>query len=337
MARSGSPAVFDAERAGSARATRAGERAALAPPATDDAAGLLSRAGELEVRVRALESLLCAGVPFMVAGAYAFFAYTGIFRDTKDLDVMLEEREVPAAFRALERIGFETALLDPRWIGKAYAGDRFIDLIFSSSNGLAVVDGGWFEHARPATILGHSCLIAPVEEIIFTKAFVDERERYDGADVNHLIYACGDEMDWERLLDRFGPHWEVLFAHVTLYRFVYPGARSRVPEWLVAELCRRTLEQSRAGDAPLRVCRGNLISRRQYAHDYEELGLVAAPAGPAPEPEVALGSPCRKRRRSGAARRRVGNTGAQAREGAPGGADRLGAEAEAARLRKPGS
>ncbi|WP_437950616.1 hypothetical protein WME98_07175 [Sorangium sp. So ce296] len=335
MARSGSPAVFDAERAGSARATRAGERAALAPPAADDAAGLLSRAGELEVRVRALESLLCAGVPFMVAGAYAFFAYTGIFRDTKDLDVMLEEREVPAAFRALERVGFETSLLDPRWIGKAYAGDRFIDLIFSSSNGLAVVDGGWFEHARPATILGHSCLIAPVEEIIFTKAFVDERERYDGADVNHLIYACGDEMDWERLLDRFGPYWEVLFAHVTLYRFVYPGARSRVPEWLVAELCRRTLEQSRAGDAPLRVCRGNLISRRQYAHDYEKLGLVAAPAGPAPE--AALGLPCRKRRRSGAARRRVGNAGAQVREGAPCGADRLGAEVEAARLRKPGS
>ncbi|XXX73747.1 hypothetical protein WMF30_39495 [Sorangium sp. So ce134] len=335
MVRSGSPAILDAERAASARATRAGERAALSPPA-DDAAGPLSCAGELEVRVRALESLLCAGVPFMVAGAYAFFAYTGIFRDTKDLDVMLDEREMPAAFRALERAGFETALLDPRWIGKAYAGDRFIDLIFSSSNGLAVVDGGWFEHARPATILGHSCLIAPVEEIIFTKAFVDERERYDGADVNHLIYACGDEMDWERLLDRFGPHWEVLFAHVTLYRFVYPGARSRVPEWLVEELCRRTLEQSRAGDAPLRICRGNLVSRRQYAHDYEKLGLVAAPTGPAAEPEAARGAPCRKRRRSAAARRRLG-AGAPAREGAPGGLDRPGVEVEAARLRKPGS
>ncbi|WP_437827704.1 hypothetical protein [Sorangium sp. So ce1153] len=329
MVRSGSPAAGDAERAASARAARAAERTALSPPVVDDAAGLLSRAGELEVRVRAMESLLCAGVPFMVAGAYAFFAYTGIFRDTKDLDVMLEEREVPAAFRALERAGFETDLLDPRWIGKAHAGERFIDLIFSSSNGLAVVDGGWFEHARPATILGHSCLIAPVEEIIFTKAFVDERERYDGADVNHLIYACGDEMDWERLLGRFGPHWEVLLAHLTLYRFVYPGARSRVPAWLVEELCRRTLEQSRAGDAPLRVCRGNLISRRQYTHDYEKLGLVASPAAPAPEPEAARGSLCRKRRRM-AGRRRPGGV-------EPGGAERPGAGIEAARLRKAGS
>ncbi|WP_434042119.1 MULTISPECIES: hypothetical protein [Sorangium] len=326
MVRSGSPAASDAERAASAWASRAGERAALSPP-VDDAAGLLSCAGELEVRVRALESLLCAGVPFMVAGAYAFFAYTGIFRDTKDLDVMLEERDVPAAFMALERAGFETELLDPRWIGKAHAGERFIDLIFSSSNGLAVVDGVWFEHARPATILGHRCLIAPVEEIIFTKAFVDERERYDGADVNHLIYACGDEMDWERLLARFGPHWEVLLAHLTLYRFVYPGARSRVPGWLIEELCRRTLAQSRAGDAPLRVCRGNLISRRQYLHDYEKLGLVAAP--PAPAPEAARGPLCRKGRRLGA-RQRLGKA-------EPGGPERPAVEVEASRLRKPGS
>jgi hypothetical protein len=283
--------------------------------------------------VRAMESLLCAGVPFMVAGAYAFFAYTGIFRDTKDLDVMLDEREVPAAFRALERAGFTTELIDPRWIGKAYAGDRFIDLIFSSSNGLAVVDGGWFEHARPATILGHSCLIAPVEEIIFTKAFVDERERYDGADVNHLIYACGDEMDWERLLARFGPYWEVLFAHLTLYRFVYPGARSRVPAWLVDDLCRRTLEQMRAGDAPLRVCRGNLISRRQYAHDYEKLGLVM---GPAAAPEEARGSLCRKRRRSAAGRPRLGK-GRSDCERALGGAEGPEVAVEAVRARKPGS
>ncbi|WP_437671064.1 hypothetical protein [Sorangium sp. So ce131] len=237
--------------------------------------------------MRALESLLSAGVPFMVGGAYAFFAYTGLFRDTKDLDLMLTERDLPAAFRALERAGFTTELFDPRWIGKAYAGARYIDLIFSSGNGLAAVDGSWFEHARPATILGHACLIAPAEEIIFTKAFVDERERYDGADVNHLIYTCGDELSWERLLCRFGPHWEVLFAHLTLYRFVYPGARSRVPAWLMEELCRRTVEQTRAGDEPQRVCRGNLISRQQYSLDYEKLGLLAAPCGPQVEVEAA--------------------------------------------------
>lgn len=152
-------------------------------------------------------------------------------------------------------------------------------------------------------------------------------------------------MDWERLLARFGPYWEVLFAHLTLYRFVYPGARSRVPGWLIDELCRRTLEQTQAGDAQLRVCRGNLISRRQYAHDYEKLGLVMGPPGAAPE--AARGALCRKRRRSAAGRPRLGNLGnlgnlgkeRPGRDGAPGGAEEPGVEVEveAARVRKPGS
>ncbi|MGK4002932.1 hypothetical protein WMF31_09950 [Sorangium sp. So ce1036] len=333
MVRSGVPATTDAERVVPARATSAEGHVALSPPAREGVEGPFALAGELEVRERALESLIAAGVPFMVAGAYAFFSYTGIFRDTKDLDLMLDQRDVPAAFRVLERAGFATELLDPRWIGKAYAGESFIDLIFSSSNGLAVVDGDWFAHARPATILGHSCLLAPAEEIIFTKAFVDERERYDGADVNHLIYACGDEMDWERLLERFGPHWEVLFAHLTLYRFVYPGARSRVPEWLVEELCRRTMEQARAGDAPLRVCRGSLISRHQYTHDYDKLGLAPPSGAPHGGAQAALG---RKRRQPARARQLLGK-GEAAGGGGAGGAERPGAESEATRARKPRS
>lgn len=243
--------------------------ASLAPP--------IGVCAELQARARALEALIAAGVPFLVAGAYAFFAYTGIYRDTKDLDVMLLERDVPAARRALEQVGFSTEVLNPRWIAKAYFGESFVDLIFSSSNGLGVVDECWFQHAREATILGHRCPIAPVEEILFTKAFVDERERYDGADVNHLIYACGEGMNWERLLARFGPHWEVLLSHVTLYRFVYPGARSRVPGWLVDELCERVLTQLRVGDDPGSICRGKLLSSLQYRHDYEELGMDDGP------------------------------------------------------------
>lgn len=249
------------------------ERAGPGAGASLGSGAPLGPAAELEARGRALEALIASGVPFLVAGAYAFHAYTGIFRDTKDLDVMLIERDVPAALRALEGVGFRTELLDARWIAKAYLGESFVDLIFSSSNGLAVVDERWFEHAREAVILGHRCAVAPVEEIIFTKAFIEERERYDGADVNHLLYARGHEMDWERLLARFGPHWEVLLSHLTLYRFVYPGARSRVPGWLVDELCGRLLAQQRAGDDPVPVCRGRLISGRQYRHDYEQLGM----------------------------------------------------------------
>lgn len=229
-------------------------------------------AEELDCRAAALRALADAKVPFVVAGAYAFFEYTGIFRDTKDLDLFLRARDLEAAFRALEKVGFRTELTDPGWIGKGFQGEYFVDLIFSSGNGVAVVDDLWFENARPGEVMGQKVLLAPPEEIVWSKSFVVERERYDGADVNHIVHACGDEMDWNRVLARFDRYYEVLFSHLLLFRFAYPSERSKVPAWVMEELCRRTLGDVEAGDHPQAICRGNLLSRVQYQHDYEHHG-----------------------------------------------------------------
>jgi hypothetical protein len=228
---------------------------------------------ELDARADALRALAGSRIPFLVAGAYAFFEYTGIFRDTKDLDVFLRERDLEDAFRLLERAGFRTELTDPSWIGKAWRGEWFVDLIFSSGNGVAVVDDLWFRHARPGRVMDVDVLLAPPEEIIWSKSFVLERERYDGHDVSHLLHACGDSLDWERLLERFDRYWEVLFAHLLMFQFAYPGTRSVVPGWVTEELAGRALEAMRAGDHPLPLCRGTLMSRVQYDHDIAQLGL----------------------------------------------------------------
>jgi hypothetical protein len=226
---------------------------------------------ELDARADALRALADSGLPFLVAGAYAFFEYTGIFRDTKDLDVFLRERDVDDAFRVLEGAGFRTELLDPQWIGKAYRGEWFVDLIFSSGNGVARVDDLWFEHARLARVMDVGVLLAPPEEMIWSKAFVLERERYDGADVNHLVRSMGDELDWDRLLFRFDRYWEVLLSHLLLFRFAYPGDRSKVPDRVLAVLLDRAAAEL-GTDHPRPLCRGPLISRVQYRHDVEQLG-----------------------------------------------------------------
>jgi hypothetical protein len=224
---------------------------------------------ELDARVTALRSLVDRNVPFVVAGAYAFFEYTGIFRDTKDLDIFLCQRDLDAAFEALQAAGFRTEVTEPHWLAKGFKGDYFVDLIYSSGNGIAVVDDLWFKYATKGTVMGIPCLLAPPEEIIWSKGFVNERERYDGADVNHIIHACGETMDWKRLMWRFDRYWEVLFSHIMLYLFAYPSDRSRVPAWVVRECCRRTLQDLQSGDWEERICRGNLISRVQYRYDYE--------------------------------------------------------------------
>lgn len=227
--------------------------------------------GELDARADALQALAGSRVPFLVAGAYAFCEYTGIFRDTKDLDVFLRERDLEEALRVLEIAGFRTEITDPGWIAKGFRGEWFVDLIFSSGNGVAVVDDLWFEHARVGRVMGVDVLLAPPEEMIWSKAFVLERERYDGADVNHLVRAVGEELDWDRLLFRFDRYWEVLLSHLLLYRFAYPGERSKVPDRVMVALLARA-EEELGTDHPRALCRGNLISRVQYGHDLAQLG-----------------------------------------------------------------
>jgi hypothetical protein len=94
-----------------------------------------------------------------------------------------------------------------------------------------------------------------------------ERERFDGADVSHLILALGEQLDWERLLDRFGAHWRVLLSHLILFGFIFPSARSRVPDWVMQDLLRRLQSELESAEPADPVCYGTLLSWSQYLGD----------------------------------------------------------------------
>ena len=142
-----------------------------------------------------------------------------------------------------------------------------MDVIFSSGNGVAVVDDGWFEHATEREVVGVPVLVAPPEESVWSKAFVMERERFDGADVAHIILAVGDQLDWRRLIERFGPHWRVLLAHLVLFGFIYPSERSKVPAEVIEELAERLAKETQLPDSEEPVCYGTLLSWSQYLGD----------------------------------------------------------------------
>ena len=225
---------------------------------------------------RTLEILTAAGVPFLLGGAYAFEQYTGIERHTKDLDVFVRRSYCRTALEALAGAGYMTEATSPHWLAKAHHGDDFVDLIYGAGNGIAQVDEEWFTHAMQAEALGVDVRLIPAEEMIWSKAFVMERERYDGADVAHLIRSRGRELDWERLVRRFGDHWPVLLSHLVLFGFVYSGERDVVPEGVARTLARR-FKESASPSAPIervtaRTCRGTLISRQQYLIDVQRWG-----------------------------------------------------------------
>ena len=221
-----------------------------------------------------------AGLPFLVGGAYAFNRYTGINRHTKDLDIFIHRDDFEAFSEALRKDGHETELTFPHWLGKVHFNGVYIDLIFSSGNGVAEVDELWFEHAVDADVLGVPVKICPAEEMIWSKAFIMERERYDGADIIHLLRTCGDRLDWPRLLRRFGEHWRVLMSHLVLFGFAYPAHRDLVPIEVMTELIERLREETHSPPPVHNVCLGTLLSREQFLKDIGEEGWQDARVTP---------------------------------------------------------
>jgi hypothetical protein len=226
---------------------------------------------------QALSILTEADIPHLVGGAYAYARYTGIERHTKDFDVFIRREDYERAAQAFEAAGYRSELTFPHWLGKAYGnGEDFVDLIFSAGNGVAAVDDRWFEHAVKDQVFGVDTLLIPAEEMIWSKGLIMERERFDGADVAHVIRAVGDKLDWDRLLERYGPFWRALYAHIVLFGFIYPSDRSKVPAKVVEELTERLRQETRAGDAGENVCYGTVISRQQYLKDVDEWGYKDA-------------------------------------------------------------
>jgi predicted nucleotidyltransferase len=231
---------------------------------------------------QALRVLADAEVPFLVGGAFAHACFTGIRRSTKDLDLFIRRQDYDRVTQLMEAQGWRTELTFPHWLGKVYAGEDFIDLIFNSGNGVTPVDDRWFDDNAQAEILGVPVLVANMEDSLMSKAFIMERERYDGADVAHTIQVNAERIDWHKLVRRFGAHWRVLLAHLTLFGFIYPGERHRIPEWVMQELATRLLAETRQPpNEDLHVCAGTLLSREQYLHDVENLGYVDGRLTPA--------------------------------------------------------
>ena len=221
----------------------------------------------------ALETLNAAGIPYVVAGAYAIYEHTGIYRQTKDLDLFFQPTDVLPAAHALKDAGFELHLEQAHWLAKAFKDGIMTDLIYGMGNGVSFIDAGWYEHAHEGTLAGVSVKIAPVEELIWHRLFIHERHRQDMSDILHLILTQGDTLDWNRLLRRAGPHWPLLLAQFNLFHYVYPGFRSRIPREVLETLLDRARQEIGSDDPDEALTNGPLISKFSFAIDVQEWGF----------------------------------------------------------------
>ncbi len=213
-----------------------------------------------------------SGLPFAVSGAFALQEHTGICRWTKDLDIFMTAADASRALRYLEENGFECEIKDPVWLNKAHRNDFFVDLITGMSNGVIVVEDSWIERAKTAKIYGVSTRVLAAEELIVSKLFVIRRERFDGADIAHAIYGTRGNIDWARILDLVGEHWEILLWALMLYRYIYPGQTDYVPTGVWQQLMTKFADAVAAPDKNARF-RGSLVDDNMFAIDVNEWGL----------------------------------------------------------------
>lgn len=219
----------------------------------------------------ALELLNNSGAQYMLGGAFAFFHYTGIFRDTKDLDVFCKWSEFPKIMKFFAGLGYKTELTDVRWLAKIFKNDYYIDIIFDTVNNICRVDDSWYEFAVESDFKGLKIKLIAPEELLWAKIYVQNRERYDGADVNHVMLKTGKNLDWKRLLSHMEQHWHLLLAQLIQFQFVYPSDfHEIIPKWLFDELMSRAHDQYELPPPKERVCRGPIIDQTQYSTDIKE-------------------------------------------------------------------
>jgi hypothetical protein len=212
------------------------------------------------------------GIPYAVAGAFALLQHTGICRTTKDLDLFLTPRNWAAALEYLEAHGFQCEVCDPVWLAKVHRDNFFVDLITGMSNAALSVEDSWIRNAHPASVLGIETRVLAPEELLVSKLFVTRRERFDGADIAHIIYGTRGNLDWGRILHLVGEHWEMLLWALVLFRYVYPAKTHYVPAVLWQDLLGRYLKLVLQPDGQGKF-RGSLIDDKMFAIDVKDWGL----------------------------------------------------------------
>jgi len=210
---------------------------------------------------------------YAVSGAFAMRRHTGICRFTKDLDLFMTASTSREVLSYLEESGFVCEVRDPVWLSKVHKGEFFVDLITGMSNGVVVVDDSWIKRATPAIVHGVETRVLAPEELVASKIFVAKRERFDGADIAHIIYGTYSMFDWDRALLLVGAHWEMLLWSLLLFRYVYPAQTHYVPASVWSRLLQKLQTEIAAPD-PQAKFRGSLVDENMFAIDVNEWGLA---------------------------------------------------------------
>lgn len=177
-----------------------------------------------------------AGLEYLLHGAMALATYTGRWRNTKDVDIVIRPEQRDAVVAALKGVGFEDYFpqqeYDRSWIFRGFKEGVLFDLIWDLPNHRVAIDEQWFERAVPIRLHGRHFSAVPAEELIRAKLYVLQRERCDWVDVLNVLSGAAPRLDWAYLVQRMGRDAALLQGVLAVFNWLCPDRAEVMPPWL---------------------------------------------------------------------------------------------------------
>ncbi|MFB3903093.1 MAG: nucleotidyltransferase [Acidobacteriota bacterium] len=228
-----------------------------------------------KVYSEAVRILNQSGITYVLSGAFALHAYTGLWRNTKDLDVFVRPADVDIALESFAQAGYTTEILEAHWLSKARRPPYFVDLIFGMANGRVDFDNDFVHSEQAIDVAGEPARLIRLEELIVSKIYIAVRDRFDGGDVAHLIRSSEGKLDWMRITRRLGQFRPILLWHLIFFNFIYPGHAGYLPKDLMDELFDELRHRWPSEDR-VRACFGTLLDAFSFAADVQDWGYTDA-------------------------------------------------------------
>ena len=188
----------------------------------------------------AIEALRAADIRFLLGGGFALATYIGRWRNTKDIDFYIMHEDRDKTVDALAKAGFKDLFdqlpYDRKWIYRSTRDGLIVDIIWAMANQRAETDEIWFEKAPSAVVRGEQLGVVPLEEFLWCKLYIVQRDHCDWTDVFNVLYSVGPQVNWARLLARLEDDWPLLKAVLTVYGWLCPKQAKRLPESLRKKL-----------------------------------------------------------------------------------------------------
>ena len=189
---------------------------------------------QLKFYEEVLDAATHTGEKFALGGAFAWAAYSGYLRNTKDIDLYVPESKKEIFIAAVKSVGavdyYDTLAYDRGWIFRSTKNEYIADLIWAMANYVRPIDDDYFRGDTMMTLLGREHVVIPAEELLMNKLYIMQRSRCDWFDVFNVLYGLEETLDFDRFIYKMGENKALLASALGVFCWLCPARTKLFPK-----------------------------------------------------------------------------------------------------------